>query len=133
MIEVDPKKRSTLPQILAHPWLKETRDSDESSSDHDEKPENSRPSDEEKKDFDSVSGNINYVNVDNLFYNDDYKTKLSYTDYCCITEDFTTHNISEDALKVCEKFGSPKDFILSCINQGQINHATATYFVQVLN
>jgi serine/threonine protein kinase len=132
MIEVDPSKRISLPQILAHPWLKETRDSDSETEDS-KNNENTRPSSEEKKDFDSVSGNINYVNVDNLFFNDDYRTKLSYTDYCCITEDFTTHNISEEALKVCEGFGFPKSFILRCIQEGQINHATASYFVQVLN
>jgi hypothetical protein len=44
-------------------------------------------------DLKSISGNINYVNVDNLFYDENYDVKLSYTDYCCITEDFTTHNI----------------------------------------
>jgi serine/threonine protein kinase len=46
-------------------------------------------------DLKSIQGNINYVNVDNLFYDEDYGVKLSYTDYCCITEDFTTHNIGK--------------------------------------
>jgi hypothetical protein len=43
-----------------------------------------------------------------LFYHENYKTKLSYTDYCCITEDFTSENIDEEALKVCENFGYPR-------------------------
>lgn len=51
---------------------------------------------------------MNYVNVDNLFYDENYGTKLSYTDYCCITEDFSTENIDEEALKVCENFGFPR-------------------------
>lgn len=56
----------------------------------------------------SIQGNVNYVNVDNLFYDENYSTKLSYTDYCCITEDFSTENIDEEALKVCENFGFPR-------------------------
>ena len=109
-ILLDPKKRLTIPEILNHNWLKETRDdsSDDELEDlntedrkvKEEENKNSRPSTAEKKDFDSVSGNVNYVKVDNLF-NDEYSNKLSYTDYCCITEDFTTHNLNEDALKKC--------------------------------
>ena len=41
-------------------------------------------------DLTSIHGNVNYVNVDNLFYHENYKNKLSYIDYCCITEDFTS-------------------------------------------
>ena len=41
-------------------------------------------------DLQNISGNVNYVNVDNLFYHENYKNKLSYIDYCCITEDFTS-------------------------------------------
>lgn len=33
MITVDPKKRIALPHILAHPWLKETRDPEDAESD----------------------------------------------------------------------------------------------------
>ena len=51
--------------------------------------------------MDKIQGNVNYVNVDNLFYNGLYKTKLSYTDYCCVTVD-------EEALKACENFGFPR-------------------------
>jgi hypothetical protein len=72
---------------------------------------------------------VNYVNVDNLFYNGVYKTKLSYTDYCCVTEDFATENIDEEALRVCENFGYPRQFVIKCLNRGDINHATACYFL----
>jgi hypothetical protein len=118
MINIDPRKRFSIPSILAHPWLQETIDESDEENEGEKNDESSRPSDSEKADFDSVTGNINYVNVDNLFYNDNYRVKLSYTDYCCITEDFTTHNINEEALKVCETFGYPRSFILNCINQG---------------
>ena len=77
----------------------------------------------------SIQGNVNYVNVDNLFYDENYSTKLSYTDYCCITEDFSTENIDEEALKVCENYGFPRQFMIKCLNRGDINHATACYYL----
>jgi hypothetical protein len=67
--------------------------------------------------------------VDNLFYDENYHTKLSYTDYCCITEDFSTENIDEEALKVCENFGFPRSFMVKCLNRGDLNHATACYYL----
>jgi hypothetical protein len=105
-----------VPQILVHPWLKETKDG-ESSSDDEENPDDAKNGDAKKEDaggkttdidLKNIQGNVNYVNVDNLFYHENYKTKLSYTDYCCITEDFTSENIDEEALKVCENFGFPR-------------------------
>jgi hypothetical protein len=74
---------------------------------------------------------VNYVNVVNLFYQENYRTKLSYTDYCCITEDFATQNLDEEALKVTENFGFPRDFVIKCINRGDLNHATACYYLMV--
>jgi serine/threonine protein kinase len=114
LINLEPQKRLTVPQILVHPWLKETKDGD-SSSDDEEAPEEAKGEGKndiggKTSDIDltNIQGNVNYVNVDNLFYHENYKTKLSYTDYCCITEDFTSENIDEEALKVCENFGYPR-------------------------
>jgi len=55
---------------------------------------------EEKADIDlaSIQGNVNYVNVDNLFYEENYSIKLSYADYCCITEDFASNQIGKPAI-----------------------------------
>lgn len=126
-----------MPQILVHPWLKETKDG-ESSSDDEEAPDDAKNGDAKKDDaggktsdidLKNIQGNVNYVNVDNLFYHENYKTKLSYTDYCCITEDFTSENIDEEALKVCENFGFPRQFVVKCLNRGDINHATACYYL----
>lgn len=105
-----------MPQILVHPWLKETNDGESSSEEeHDEtKPGQDGAKKDEAGgktndiDLKNIQGNVNYVNVDNLFYHENYKIKLSYTDYCCITEDFTSENIDEEALKVCENFGFPR-------------------------
>lgn len=67
-----------------------------------------------------------------MFYQENYGTKLSYTDYWWITEDFTTHNLEEEALKTVESFGYPRKFVLKWLNNGHINHATASYYLLVL-
>lgn len=72
------------------------------------------------------------MNVNNLFYHGDYSTKLSYTDFCSVTEDYTTHHIDEEAVKVVEKFGYPRDYLVKCLNNGDLNHATATYYLLVI-
>ena len=101
MIQLEPKARLTVPQILSHEWLKETND-EESEEDDDENNEENKQGDKEKDksdiDLKNIQGNVNYVNVDNLFYHENYRIKLSYTDYCCITEDFSTEKIDEEAL-----------------------------------
>jgi hypothetical protein len=137
MIRLEPKDRLTVPQILSHEWLKDTNDdTEESESDEESKDgvnveqatgENNANGND--MDLDKIQGNVNYVNVDNLFYDGQYKTKLSYTDYCCVTEDFATENIDEEALRVCENFGYPRQFVIKCLNRGDINHATACYFL----
>ena len=112
MIILEPKNRLTFPQILSHSWLKETNDDESEEEDENQEEDNGEkkvdnqavssgmPQGQSKPDIDlkNIQGNVNYVNVDNLFYVENYKIKLSYTDYCCITEDFSTENIDEEAL-----------------------------------
>jgi len=69
------------------------------------------------------------VNVDNLFYAGNYGCKLSYTDYCCITEDFTTQHLDEEALKIVDSYGYDRKFVVRCLNAGDLNHATASYYL----
>lgn len=131
LIKVDPTQRLTIPQIYNHPWLKETRDD----SDSEEETTQGVKADEKKSEPDENNGigaNINFVNVDNLFYQGNYDTKLSYNDYCSVTEDYTTHHIDEEAIKVVEKFGYPRDFLVQCLNNGDLNHATASYYLLVI-
>lgn len=149
MIKLEPTARLTIPQILHHPWLKELNSSTEESDEEEEEEakgeevkgevgkqtEQGKANEEKKKDddddidFKSISGNINYVNVDNLFYNENYKTKLSYTNYCCITEDFTTKQLDEEAIKQVISLGFPREFILKSLQDGYINHATTSYYL----
>ena len=53
--------------------------------------------------------------------------KLSYNNYCAVTQDFGTHRIDEEALKVLETFGFPRQLVIRSLNQGELNHATTTY------
>lgn len=62
--------------------------------------------------FEGISGNINYVNVDNLFYKDNYWVKLSYTNYCLITEDFTTKQLDSEAIWTVVNFGFSHDYVV---------------------
>ena len=56
--------------------------------------------DKSKEDIDlkSIQGNVNYVNVDNLFYDENYGQKLSYSDYQCITEDYASQHLGKITL-----------------------------------
>lgn len=76
---------------------------------------------------------INYVNIDNLFPNDSFNTKLSYTDYLSITQDFATMHMDEEALSVMEGFGYPRKLVKEGLNKGELNHATATYNLLVMS
>lgn len=81
----------------------------------------------------NTDGDINCVNIDNLFKDgDSYDTKLSYSDYCSITQDFATVHIDEEALQVLENVGFPRKIVKDGINKGELNHATASYNLLVL-
>jgi hypothetical protein len=77
---------------------------------------------------------INEVVIDNLFTgSSSYLAKLSYTDYCAITQDFATMHMNEEVLQVMEGMGFPRKVVRDGLNRGDLNHATATYNLLVLN
>ena len=58
-----------------------------------------------------MRANINVINVDNIFYDerdDKYQNKLSYDEYCSLTQDYYTYRIDEETIKVMETFGFSK-------------------------
>lgn len=90
------------------------------------------------------SGNINYINVENLYYkstkeensvneilNGKENSKITYSDYCALTEDFMTYRIDEEAISIVEGYGYPRKMIIDSINKGEINHATASYYLLI--
>jgi hypothetical protein len=90
------------------------------------------------------SGNINFINVENLYYksskdvslissimSENENAKMTYSDYCALTEDFMTYRIDEEALSIVEGYGYPRKLIINSINKGEINHATASYYLLI--
>ena len=80
---------------------------------------------------DENSSNINIVNIGNLFSTAGGE-KLSYSDYCMISNDLYTQHIDEDVLKIMETYGYPRELVLKGLQAGELNHATATYNLLVL-
>ena len=84
-------------------------------------------------------GDIKYVNVENLYYystneRDNSKkrqARVKYSDYCALTEDFMTYRIDEEALSIVESYGYSRRLIIDSINKGEINHATASYYLLI--
>lgn len=94
LLILNPQDRLSIPEILAHPWVKEDEDEEEDESEADESDLVTGVSMSRNECSSSVSGavqntedtraNINVINVDNIFCDerqDKYKTKLSYDDY----------------------------------------------------
>jgi serine/threonine protein kinase len=142
MLNKVPENRILIPEILEHPWVVNDWDFDieyeesdyESSrllSEHSDMDSQINQSDSLSENNDSISGitheNINYINVDNLFWNNKFDSKLNYNDYKSLTEDFATMHIDENALSVIEGFGYPKSMVKKSINRGDMNHATTCY------
>ena len=87
------------------------------------------------------SGNINFINVENLYYtstkeapiteNPKRHARVKYSDYCALTEDFMTYRIDEEALSIVEGYGYTRRMVVDSINRGEINHATAAYYLLI--
>lgn len=114
MLVLNPEDRISIPEILSHPWMASKDDLDNDSIDL----QNTGLS---NLMMGSEEGDINSVNVDNLFHKDSYNTKLSYSDYCAITQDFATMHLDEEALQVLEGFGFPRKLVKDGINKGELN------------
>lgn len=80
------------------------------------------------------------MNVENLYYRGGEpklnattspENKVSYSDYCALTEDFMTYRIDEEALEIVTGFGFPRSLVINSINRGDVNHATAAYYLLV--
>ena len=91
MLNKVPDQRVLIPEILSHPWVVTSSDfdiEDELNSTLSRKDCSnilSHYTDQinqlDDKNTGSTHANINYINVDNLFYNEKYDNKLGYDDY----------------------------------------------------
>lgn len=134
MLVLEPTDRISIPEILSHPWM-QTKDEfgiDDNMDSMDL--QHGISSKDLMMGTSTEEGDINSVNIDNLFPNkDSYQAKLSYTDYCAITQDFATMHLDEEALQVLEGFGFPRKMVKEGINKGELNQATASYNLMVLS
>lgn len=81
MLVMAPENRITIPEILNHPWLCPPVENDS---------DNDKQSQSTPHEFlaDDIQGNINVINVDNIFSdskNKKYEVKLNYEDYVSIS------------------------------------------------
>lgn len=113
--EEEAKKGSENPEEKAIEGTKEKAEKGEDGEKEKEEEKKEKEDSDDDIDFNKISGNINYVNVDNLFYGENYKTKLSYSNYCSITEDVTTKVLSEDIIKEVCACGFPRDFVMNSL------------------
>ena len=52
--------------------------------------------------------------------------------YCAVTQDFNTYHIEEEALRILESFGFSRQLVIDSLNQGELNHATCSYNLLVM-
>lgn len=77
------------------------------------------------------------MNIENLYYRGGESVttvvdeKLSYSDYCALTEDFMTYRIDEEAMDIVTSYGYPRSLVIDSINKGEVNHATTAYYLLV--
>jgi serine/threonine protein kinase len=86
LLQIDPYERLSVPEILAHPWMlcDSTADPNEPYMEfqHCLHPQAT-----------STAANINITNLANLFFTDSAEEKLSYSDFCYISNDLYTQHI----------------------------------------
>jgi serine/threonine protein kinase len=101
MLVLTPEKRILIPEILNHPWVSECSNSLGDDDEHDLKVGATFFRQEcmngivgSSNGQGMESGNINFVNVENLYYTSSKEekpreqSKISYSDYCALTEDY---------------------------------------------
>jgi len=121
LLDTNRKDRLTVPQILEHPWLTNIGSSFTNSS------------------LGTLVGNDESVGFDS---EEETQKKMRFAfprgyeftktmDYNI----FETENnlLDQQVLKYVENFGFPRHFIISSLNNGELNHATATYYLILLN
>lgn len=110
-----PEERLTIPQILAHPWMRRA----------DELPEKDEMGDADDQWDQGQAPDVNRLKIKNLYAGK--AARLSYEDYCYIANDFYTQHVDEEALRTLEGFGYPKETVIRCLQKGTLNHAVASY------
>lgn len=134
MLILDPMNRISIPSMLNHPWVYDmSRDlggepGNLEDEEHDLRVGSTFFREEVLgglisgyKSDGNENGNINFVNVENLYYRGgppqkepqtNPAEKVTYSDYCALTEDFMTYRINEDAMEIVTGFGYPRQQVI---------------------
>jgi serine/threonine protein kinase len=156
MLVLTPEHRISISDILNHPWVKEANETEDEGMDDNEHDLKVGATFFRQECMNGIlgganggqmeSGNINYINVENLYYKCSKEeglagahekgqskdnAKMTYSDYCALTEDFMTYRIDEEALSIVESYGYPRKMVIDSINKGEINHATSSYYLLI--
>jgi hypothetical protein len=148
MIVLEPSERISIPEMLNHPWVKDVEKSFLTGNEEDDEPDLQVGTTFFRQEVlgglipgarnaNNENGNINFVNIENLYYRGgdpkdlSVNEKITYSDYCALTEDFMTYRIDEEALESVISYGYPRSMILDSINKGEVNHATTAYYLLV--
>ncbi len=91
LLTINPYDRLSIPEILAHPWMKEDSVEDVAESE-------SLMGYKEclSPEANPLVPNINIVNVGNLFFSEDSTARMSYSDYCYVCNDLYTQHIGKE-------------------------------------
>ena len=88
LLTINPYDRLSIPEVLSHPWMKEDMEEDIADSD-------TWMGYKEclNAEANPLVPNINIVNLANVFFSDESKEKLAYSDYCYICNDLYTQHL----------------------------------------
>lgn len=75
--------------------------------------------------------NINSVNVTNIFYNNSEAQKVTVSDFRRIVSNSLCKELDEKVVNQVAEFGYNKEHIMNSLQNGEVNHATATYYLLI--
>lgn len=96
LLQIHPEERLSIPEILNHPWMKESDSIDGCEEDSDSAEEFWVGLEDCMNNIGMTGldpANINNPNILNLFFEKKPATKLKFNDYCYINNDFYTQHI----------------------------------------
>ena len=124
---MNPKERISIPEILNHSWLKGCDIEDIHIA------YLSKKECVIKLDVPAENPSvIEYLNVGNIFTRDE-NVKLDYNDYTFIKNEFETTHLDENAIRTVEAMGYSRDSIIKSLKENHLNHATASYYLLIMN
>ncbi len=121
LLNIEPTKRPSLPEILANEWL----------CDGHVPAEGTGMDCEDCQNIAFDNGDIKTsINIANIFYaRNGKKGKITMSDYYKICGDFVHKGLDEHVVEQVVALGYDREMLVRSLNADEINHATATYYL----